>query len=84
MTKSARFIPTKRRNVITIRNEMTKSTIAILDKACEFARALGDYELFDEKYSFYREYTGVRDSIWLALKEIFGVKVADSIVNGKV
>ncbi len=87
MTKSARFIPTKLRNVITINkkgNEMTKSTSAILDKACDFARALGDYELFDEKYSYYREYTGVRDSIWLALKELFGVKVADSIVLGKV
>lgn len=61
-----------------------KSTIAILDEACDFAKALGDFHLFNEKYSYYREYTCVRDSVWLALREVFGVKVADSIVKGKV
>jgi len=63
---------------------MKKSTKKVLEEACDFARALGDFNLFDEKYSFYREYTGVRDSVWLALREVFGHKVADSIVNGSV
>ena len=63
---------------------MKKSTRKELEDACDFARALGDFHLFDEKYSFYREYTGVRDSVWLALRELFGHKVADSIVKGEI
>ena len=63
---------------------MKKSTRKVLEEACDFARTVGEFSLFDEKYSFYREYTGVRDSVWLALREVFGVKVADSIVKGEI
>ena len=63
---------------------MKKSTRKVLEDACDFARTVGEFSLFDEKYSFYREYTSVRDSVWLALREMFGHKVADAIVKGSV
>lgn len=55
-----------------------------LNRAANYAEARGDYKLFDEKYSYYREQTGVRDSIWLTIREMYGAEFADLLEQSNI
>ena len=52
-------------------------TTDFLYRAEKFADAWGGYDLFVEKYGLYREIAGVRDSVWLAIKSLYGEEYAD-------
>jgi hypothetical protein len=59
-------------------------TSEYLNRAANFCEARGDYKLFDEKYSFYREQTNIRDSIWLTIREMYGEESADLLEQSNI
>lgn len=42
-----------------------------------YADARGDYDRFVDRYSDYREFSNVKDSTWLAIKDMYGEDTAD-------
>jgi hypothetical protein len=66
----------------TEQNEMNGGIGSLLVKAVNFVESRGDDDWFREVYSNYREFNGVKDSIFMSLSYLYNNEVAEDFCYG--
>lgn len=58
--------------------------VDFLIRAENYAYARGDMDRFVERYAAYREFSNVKDSAWLTIKNMYGQEFADFLEQSNI